>query len=299
LIMFSALARRAPSAVARHAAAWQPAAQLRLASTAAAVEEDKEEDKGLIASLGLDDWKKAVPLGIIVGIPLISQEVYVITEETQLAACFMLFTGVAYGSAGNAIGDALDEKGQGIIAEHHAIENLTVNAAKSLIETHKNRVSVASDAKDIYAEQLSILEDISTSRTNQLKHQMRAQIVRQLDTLEARESASFDRVQKALVAAATDSVKANFASNAAAKSAALDGAIAALANPDAGIDQETIPNMYKDYFRGYGERIAAATGKAEDLPADQVTSITEDTTIIQKQLGLDGVKFQSPTSVSL
>merc|ERR1712167_15361 len=151
-----------------------------------------------------------------------------INEETQLAACFMLFCTTAYSAGGDAIGAFFDEKGQGILAEHHAIENQAIDAALALIETHKNRVSIVNDAKDVYQEQIATLDHISAARTNQLKHEMRSQIVRQLELLASREAASVGRVQAKLVEAATQTVKEQFSGDKKAKKAALDGALAAL-----------------------------------------------------------------------
>jgi hypothetical protein len=35
----------------------------------------KEEKKGLLAKFGLDDWKFALPAGLLVGIPAVANEV--------------------------------------------------------------------------------------------------------------------------------------------------------------------------------------------------------------------------------
>jgi hypothetical protein len=39
------------------------------------IADKKEEKTGLIAKLGLDDWKFALPMGLFVGIPALSNEV--------------------------------------------------------------------------------------------------------------------------------------------------------------------------------------------------------------------------------
>lgn len=43
-------------------------------------------------------------------------KVFILSEETQLLGCFMVFVGTIYSQAGDAIGKALDAKGLSIIA---------------------------------------------------------------------------------------------------------------------------------------------------------------------------------------
>jgi hypothetical protein len=48
------------------------------------VEKKEEEKTGLIAKLGLDDWKFALPMGLFVGIPALSNEVIIFESQAQL-----------------------------------------------------------------------------------------------------------------------------------------------------------------------------------------------------------------------
>jgi hypothetical protein len=48
------------------------------------ITDKKEEKTGLIAKLGLDDWKFALPMGLFVGIPALSNEVNIFESLEQL-----------------------------------------------------------------------------------------------------------------------------------------------------------------------------------------------------------------------
>ena len=70
--------------------------------------EPKAEDKGIIGKLGLDDWKIALPVGIFIAIPTLANEVLVLSPESQLVACFMIFCGTMYNQIGGPVGKYLD-----------------------------------------------------------------------------------------------------------------------------------------------------------------------------------------------
>ena len=57
-----------------------------------------------------------------------------VLSQTQLLGCFMVFVGTVYSQAGDAIGAALDAKGKSVIEEHNAQENITIDAAKAVVE---------------------------------------------------------------------------------------------------------------------------------------------------------------------
>ena len=106
------------------------------------MEEKKEEAETKL--LTLENPYQSIPFAIVLAIPAIANEVYIMNEETQLFVCFGLFVGSVYSLAGDAIGAALDEKGQAIMAEHHALEDVqislprpaTVPALPALLTAH-------------------------------------------------------------------------------------------------------------------------------------------------------------------
>ena len=89
------------------------------------MEEKKEEAETKL--LTLENPYQSIPFAIVLAIPAIANEVYIMNEETQLFVCFGLFVGSVYSLAGDAIGAALDEKGQAIMAEHHALEDVQIS----------------------------------------------------------------------------------------------------------------------------------------------------------------------------
>lgn len=78
-------------------------------------DKDKKEEKKGFLSTFTSDWKYFVPAGILVAIPALANEVIVLSEEAQLLAVFMLFTGTIYTQAGGMISSALDEYRENIL----------------------------------------------------------------------------------------------------------------------------------------------------------------------------------------
>jgi hypothetical protein len=77
-------------------------------------DKDKKEEKGFLATF-TSDWKYYAPVGILVAIPALANEVIVLSEEAQLLAVFMLFTGTIYTQAGGMISSSLDEYRENIL----------------------------------------------------------------------------------------------------------------------------------------------------------------------------------------
>jgi hypothetical protein len=106
--------------------------------------EEKNDDvvEETFFQASIADWNRAVPMGAAMAIPLLHldvsfltilrssvfffysaldssrsrlRQIYMLSEETQLFACFMMFIGTTYSCLGGAIGAALDDKGEGIL----------------------------------------------------------------------------------------------------------------------------------------------------------------------------------------
>ena len=62
----------------------------------------------VLKDLGLDKWQYQLPLGIWLAVPVISNEVLMLSEETQLVGVFAMFCGASYVLGNQAVADMLD-----------------------------------------------------------------------------------------------------------------------------------------------------------------------------------------------
>ena len=170
----------------------------------------------------------ALPIGIAVAIPAISQEWFAINEETQLMACFVAFCVTAYTQGGEAIHKSLDEKAVNLLKEHNEVEDRVINQISGDIELLKADLGVA----DTYREINSIREETYTklNAVGAIKPQydFKAHVERMIDMIAAEETNVSEKKKTALMEEATAAVTAEFSSNKSLKKAALDSAIAAI-----------------------------------------------------------------------
>merc|ERR1712093_335530 len=119
-------ARRAAAGLARAARRAPAAAPARSLS--------------VLKDLGLDKWQYQLPLGIWLAVPVISNEVLMLSEETQLVGVFAMFCGASYVLGNQAVADMLDAKGKAIIAQHNALEDEAIASIKEVVDAHAGRV---------------------------------------------------------------------------------------------------------------------------------------------------------------
>jgi hypothetical protein len=257
------------------------------------------EEKGSFLLESLGDWNRAVPIGVAMAIPAVQLDVYMITEETQLFCCFMLFIGSAYSLGGDAFGAMMDEKGDAILKEHNAIEDVQIAAVETTLEAHKMMTTCQEDIKDVFAEQKELMDETVAAQTLALKHAVRNEVVAKLETIKQQETALANSVQATLVEAATDNIVTAFSGEGGDKlrAAALQQAIDALAGKGTGAD--TVGDMYSTYMKTFGSNLAAISGTDQALPAEVTKAIGDEIESIKRRDGLEFIDVTSPTSVKM
>ena len=95
----------------------------RVAAPAGRLLAPQVRSMSMLKEVGLDKWQYQLPIGIFLAIPIIQNQVLMLSEEMQLVGCFTMFCGAAYQLGNQAVADALDAKGKAIIAQHNALED--------------------------------------------------------------------------------------------------------------------------------------------------------------------------------
>jgi hypothetical protein len=146
---------------------------------------------------------------------------YVLSEETQLLGCFMVFVATMYTQAGDLIGKALDAKGESVIAEHHAQEQVNISAVQAVIAAHEKNLTLVKDMQAVFALQAELMEELEKAKLMELQHNIRNDAVKKLDYLVAKEESFRSSMQSMLVEKATASVEEAFKGNKELQDSAL------------------------------------------------------------------------------
>lgn len=221
----------------------------------------------------------ALPVGIAIAIPAISQEWFAINEETQLMACFVAFCVTAYTQGGDAIYKSLDEKAVGLLKEHNEIEDKVINQIEGDIEVLKSDLGVADTYRainDIREESYAKLNAVGAVKP---KYDFKSHVERMIEMIAVEESNVAEKTKVALMEEATAAVNANFATSKALKKAALESAISAIKG-DSKAKADPVQAEFVKFFKSKAaeaKKTDAAEAKAErDALLTKVNSLAKN-----------------------
>ena len=249
-------------------------------SSVAPTEEKKEE--GFFDNLSP---LYAIPTGIILGIPIIQNEVLILNEESQLVACFAAFVITAYTKGGDAIAASLDAKADAIQAEHNLIEDANIEAVQAVIDGHKKRLTLAKDLADIDAASSAILKTASVASSNKFRHAFRDMVDTRLSQIATKEKNMLDKAGKELAENATATVRAQFSASKEAKGEALVNAIAVLQGK--ANKSDPVQGLFSRYFKNYSAEKTKALSQELTIPADVLATVKNDIEALAKREGLE------------
>jgi len=236
-------------------------------ASAPAREEEKPAEQSAAAAYFGNPLIQA-PIGFILAIPLLQNQVLILSEELQLLGCFMVFVGSVYSQAGDAIGAALDAKGEAVMAEHNEQEQVQIRAAKAVIEAHKQKLSLVDEMKAIHSTQAELLSMLADAKSMELQHVLKADIVKKLDFVAQKEE-NFRAAQQVQIAeSAAEAVTQQFVSDKDLQSKALDHALATIADPSKAGD-DVVGSMFTSYFADYAKKVSGSTTEVE-IPASVI-----------------------------
>ena len=221
-----------------------------------------------------------------------------VLSQTQLLGCFMVFVGTVYSQAGDAIGAALDAKGKSVIEEHNAQENITIDAAKAVVEAHKAKLSLVEDMKMIHGAQAELLGALSAAKSMELQYQCRADIIKKLDYLSMREEAARMGVQEKLVGNAAAAVKDEFEASKDLQAKALNQALDSIADSSFKHETDVVGALFTKYFQGYKKAVEHSQGEV-DIPADVLASAADEILALRKKNGNANTSVEFPSKYSL
>jgi hypothetical protein len=214
------------------------------------VKEAKKES--VLSQLGLDDWKFALPAGMFIGIPTLANEVLVLDAETQLVACFILFSSTMYTQVGPMIASSLDDYRKNVKETLEKVDESMLIDIKASIEANQKVMTMESDVANVH----KLIDDMAVTQADVLnysqEHAYREAIIRKLDSLVSIEDSAVNAMKARMLSEVKTSVVDTFNKDKAAKSAALANAVAVLTAGGKGkIGKDVVGETYKAAMNTY------------------------------------------------
>jgi hypothetical protein len=225
-------------------------------------QEDADKDKpapfsqGGLLGTGVNEWY-ALPLGLAASIPILEYQWFVINEELQLAACFMMFCVGVYVNAGDAVYNYFDEQAKAMLKEHHEAEDELIAAHQEKLNVLKMNKNMVGDFENINKLREQTYANLNKAGAVEPSYKFKAQMDRILGMIVQEENSVADKAKHALMAEAVATVTKEFASSAELKKAALDSAIAKLKGSKAA---DPVLKSFQTFFK----QKAAEAKKSDD-----------------------------------
>jgi len=289
-MMMRAAGRRVLGGAGRARAA--AAAQLQARAIHASLPSRKEEEPlgpSMVEKFQLNDPTRYVPL-TIAGFSISSLTgLYHFDAESQLLALWVLFCGTVYSRGGPIIAEMLDEMSDAVLKEHKAAEEAEIEAVRVTMEAHQRQTAVFKDIQELFDAQKSVMDKLVETSDARLAHGVRDTFIKKLNTLVSLDSKTSETSRKILIEKATESVKNAYlaSKDASLKNKALDAALAALSSPESAKKDDTVGQLYTQYFAQFGKKMKDASAKPVELTPQAAAEISEAVANVARRDGLE------------
>ena len=224
-----------------------------------------EKKDTVLAKLGLDDWKFALPVGMFIAIPTLGNEVLVLDAETQLVACFTLFCATMYTQVGPMIGKSLDEYKDNVYETLKKVDEGMLVDIKASIAANEKSLDMEADIKSVHA----LIDDMAVAKADALnyeeEHKYRASVVQKLESLVAIEEQAVNAMKMRMLTEVKAKVAASF-KDAATKDKALQAAMAVLtAGKGAKMGTDVVGDAYGAAIKSYRDAYSKQDPKADAI----------------------------------
>jgi len=231
-------------------------------------EEAKEAEpapaKGGLFGTGLSEWF-ALPIGITAAVPIINMDLYVINEETQLAAVFIAFCVAVYSQGGDAIYNSLDEKAQILLKEHNEAEDKAIAALEQKLDFLKANQNMVNEFESINAIREETYKNLNAAGAIKPQHEFKAQVERMLNMIAQEEANVTEKTKVALMEEATASVTGAFSTSKDLKKKALDAAIAQIKGNVKEGSVDPVRGEFSKFFKTKADAASKISGEDEML----------------------------------
>lgn len=224
------------------------------------------DNNGVIASMGLNDWKFALPVGLFIAIPTLANEVLVLNAESQLVCVFILFCSTMYTAAGSVIANSLDSVTQGVRESMKSVDDNMLKGLKSNIKVNEGVLTLAEDVKALH----EVIDNLAIAQADALnmaeEHKYREAMIKKLDSLVALEESATAAIKTRMVNQVKNDVIGLFSKDAKAKENALNAAIAVLtAGPGGKMGKDVVGEAFQGALKNYKETYSKAAKGSDPI----------------------------------
>ena len=224
----------------------------------------------------LQKWNYFVPIGVLVGVPALTNEFAVIDMETQILGAFLFTVGAVYNEFGAAIGGALDGEANDVKKAMNVVDDSLLQNVHDAVATNKNLLDLETEVKDIHA----LTDDMATVQAEYLnlheEHIFRDAVSRKLDALVALEDNASHAIRTRMMTKINDDVASSFKTDTKAKDAALAQALAVLSSSThkggAKMAKDVVGDMYAKSLKSYTDAYAKQPAGSDTI----VTQMEKD-----------------------
>lgn len=233
----------------------------------------------------MDDWKFALPVGILLGTPMIVREWIIIDAEFQLTACFVLFVSTMYTQLGGMMGKSLDEYRDEIELKLRSVDDNIKTQLVSAIEAEKAALTMVEDMQEYNELKDTVKIAQAETLTNQEAHKYREAIVKKLDALSALEESASQAIRARMISQVQADVVSSFKNDRKAKDNALNQAIAVLAGgSNAKLGKDVVGELFSASLVNYKTAYAKLPAGSDEI----LIKLEEDMKAIASPPAVDG-----------
>jgi hypothetical protein len=220
-------------------------------------------DKGGLFGTGLSEWF-ALPIGITAAVPILQLDLYVVNEETQLAAVFVAFCVAFWSQGGDVVHKALDERAKTLLEEHNQAEEKVIQALEQKLDFLKANQNMVNDFEAINAIRAKGYEQLNAAGAVKPLHDMKGQMERVLNMIAVEEANVTEKTKMAIMEEATAAVTEKFTSDKALKKAALDAAIAQIKGTAKEGTVDPVRAEFSNFLKAKAEAASKITDDSEE-----------------------------------
>jgi hypothetical protein len=215
---------------------------------------------------------------MVAAIPALGNEWLILDAETQLVAVFILFCSTVYMQLGGAVASNLDEYRNNVFTTLKKVDESMLVDIKASIAANENVLDMEKDISSVH----KLIDDMCVVKAETLnyaeEHKYRDAIVRKLDSLVAIEEAAVVAIRNRMLTAVKAEVVNKFATDAKAKQAALDHAMAVLSGGKSGtIGKDIVGDVYaaslKSYRESYSKQAPGSDAILKQLEKDVAAAV--------------------------
>eukprot|EP01034_Spumella_vulgaris_P035330 gene35330-43563_t len=218
---------------------------------------EKKEETGFLAKFGLNDWKYAVPVGAMLLVPAISNQILVLDAEFQLSCCFFLFVSAAATNLGPMLASGFQASRTEIQTKLEAVDDAIKEQLVDAIAANTAAITAETDITEFFHLKDNLRLAQADALTNQEAHKYRDAVVKKLDSLYALEEAANNAIRARVISKVQSDVLNTFKTDRKAKDNALNQAIAVLAGgANAKLGKDVVGELFASSLKSYQEDYA-------------------------------------------